>query len=187
MDGKDYYYQGQLVNIFFDIRPNKSVYTLNMNPKGTVNIKIIRDTENKITGVAYMTEAEVIELLGDMDDSDDKTGVEIIPVDFKTVAAGETIFLGEYTLSDGDEILYDISAKTGNRMKVFFAKDNQEDVAYWSVNNLRQPGEPLECIADFTVGPPATTPGTYKLYLQAPDGTLGTVRGSVSIVSADAF
>ena len=187
MDGKDYYYQGQLVNIFLDIRPNKSVYTLNMNPKGTVNIKIVRDTENKITGVAYMTEAEVIELLGDMDDSDDKTGVEIIPVDFKTVAAGETIFLGEYTLSDGDEILYDISAKTGNRMKVFFAKDNQEDVAYWSVNNLRQPGEPLECIADFTVGPPATKPGTYKLYLQAPDGTLGTVRGSVSIVSADAF
>ena len=81
-------------------RPNKSVYTLNMNPKGTVNIKIVRDTNSKITGITYMTEAEVIELLGDMDDSDDKTGVEIIPVDFKTVAAGETIFLGEYTLSD---------------------------------------------------------------------------------------
>ncbi len=186
-DGKDYYYQGRLVNIFLDIRPNKSFYTLNINPKGTVNIKIVRDAKNKITGVSYMTEAEVIELLGDMDDPDDKTGVELIPVDFKTVAAGETIFLGEYTLSDGDEILYDISAKTGNRMKVFFAKDNQEDVAYWSVNNLRQPGEPLECIADFTVGPPATMPGTYKLYLQAPDGALGNVRGSVSIVSADAF
>ncbi len=182
MDGKDYYYQGQLVNIFLDIRTNKSVYTLNMNPKGTVNIKIVRDINSKITDVAYMTEAEVIELLGDMDD---KTGVEIIPVDFKTVAAGETIFLGEYTLSDGDEILYDISAKTGNRIKVFFTKDEQKDVSYWSVNNLRQPGEPLECIADFTVGPPATKPGTYQLYLQAPDGALENVRGSVSIVSAD--
>ncbi|MEY8268597.1 M56 family metallopeptidase [Lachnospiraceae bacterium 64-25] len=186
VDEKTYYYQGQLVNIFLDIRKEGSFYTLNMNPKGTVNIKIVRDAKNKITGVSYMTEAEVIELLRDMDDPDDKTGVAIIPIDFKTVAAGETIFLGEYTLSDGDEILYDISEKTGNRMKVFFAKDNQEDVAYWSVNNLRQPGEPLECIADFTVGPPATTPGTYKLYLQAPDGALGTVRGSVSIVSADA-
>ena len=72
MDGKDYYYQGQLVNIFLDIRPNKSVYTLNMNPKGTVNIKIVRDAENKITGVSYMTEAEVTELLGDMSDPDDK-------------------------------------------------------------------------------------------------------------------
>ena len=186
MDGKDYYYQGQLVNIFLDIRPNKSFYTLNMNPKGTVNIKITRDADNKITSVAYMTEAEVIELLGDMDDPDDETGVAIIPVDLKTVAAGETIFLGEYTLSAGDEILYDISAETGNRMKVFFAKDEQNDVSYWSVNNLRQSGETLECIADFTVGPPATTPGTYKLYLQAPDGALGNVRGSVSIASADA-
>ena len=184
MDGKDYYYAGQLVNIFLDIRPNKSVYTLNMNPKGTVNIKIIRDANNKITGVSYMTEAEVIELFGDMDEPDDNTGMEIIPVDFKTVAAEETIFLGEYTLSDGDEILYDLSAKTGNRMEVFFAKDGQSDVSYWSVNNLRQPGEPLECIADFTVGP--SMAGTYRLYLQAPDGALGNVKGSISIVSADA-
>jgi beta-lactamase regulating signal transducer with metallopeptidase domain len=68
MDGKDYYYQDQLVNIFLDIRSNKSFHTLNMNPKGTVNIKIVRDVENKITGVSYMTEAEVMELLGDMDD-----------------------------------------------------------------------------------------------------------------------
>ena len=70
MDGKDYYYQGQLVNIFLDLRPNQSFYTLNMNPKGTVNIKIVRDTNNKITDVAYMTEAEVIELLGDVDEPD---------------------------------------------------------------------------------------------------------------------
>ena len=70
MDGKDYYYQGQLVNIFLDIRPNQAFYTLNMNPKGTVNIKIVRDTNNKITDVAYMTEAEVIELLGDADEPD---------------------------------------------------------------------------------------------------------------------
>ncbi len=76
MDGKEYYYQGQLVNIFLDIRPNKSFYTLDMNPKGTVNIKIVRDVENKITGVSYMTEAEVIELLGNMDDPDDKTDVK---------------------------------------------------------------------------------------------------------------
>ncbi len=186
MDGKDYYYQSQLVNIFLDIRPNKSFYTLNMNPKGTINIKIVRDVENKITGVFYMTEAEVVELLEDMDDPDDKTDVEIIPIDFKTVVAAETIFLGEYTLSDGDEILYDISAKTGSRIKVFFAKDEQKDVAYWSVNNLRQPGESLECIADFIVGSPATKPGTYQLYLQAPDDALGNVRGSVSIKSADA-
>ena len=68
LDGKEYYYQGQLVGIFLDIRPNKSFYTLNRNPAGTVNIKIIRDAENRITGVAYMTDAEVTELLEDMED-----------------------------------------------------------------------------------------------------------------------
>ena len=71
MDGKNYYYQGQLVHIFLDIvRPEKSFYTLSINPKGTVNIKIVRDADNIITDVAYMTDAEVTELLGDMDGPD---------------------------------------------------------------------------------------------------------------------
>lgn len=179
MDGKDYYYQGKLVNIFLDIRSDSSFYTMNMNPKGTVNIRIVRGADNKITGVVQLTDAEIAELL------EEDGGVETVPVNLKTVAAGETVALGEYTLSEGDEIRYDITAETGKRMKVYFAKDKQSDTVYWSVNNLRQPGEPLECAADFTVGPPAK-PGTYKLYLQAPDGALKNVTGSVSIVPADA-
>ena len=127
-----------------------------------------------------------VSIKGNSNNPDRKTDIKIIPVDFKKVAAGETVCLGEYTLYDGDEILYDISAKKGNRMKVFFAKKEKKDVAYWSVNNQRQPGEALECTADFTVGPPVTKPGTYQLYLQAPDGALRNVKGSVSIVSANA-
>ncbi|MDE6167172.1 MAG: hypothetical protein K2G28_01785, partial [Acetatifactor sp.] len=71
VDGKNYYYQGQLVNIFLDIRSNKSFYTLNVNPAGTINIKIVRNENNEITGVDYMTETEVTELFGDMDEPDD--------------------------------------------------------------------------------------------------------------------
>ncbi|MCI8526375.1 MAG: M56 family metallopeptidase, partial [Oscillospiraceae bacterium] len=63
VDEKTYYYRGQLVNIFMDIRKEGSVYTLNMNPAGTVNIKITRDANNNITGAAYMTEAEVTTIL----------------------------------------------------------------------------------------------------------------------------
>lgn len=48
---------------------------------------------------------------------------QVIPVDLKTVAVGEAIFLGEYTLFDGDKIWYDILAETGNQMKVFFTTD----------------------------------------------------------------
>ena len=58
------------------------------------NIKITRDANDNITGAAYMTEAEVAELLWEMDDDpDDKTDVELIPVDLKTVAAGEGKYL----------------------------------------------------------------------------------------------
>lgn len=71
MDGKNYYYQGQLVNIFLDIRANKSFYTLNMNPAGSVHVKIIRDRDDKIADVAYMTEDEVSRLLEGMTDDDD--------------------------------------------------------------------------------------------------------------------
>lgn len=177
MDGKDYFFKGKLVNIFLDLRPNKSFYTLNLNPKGTVNIKIVRNADNAVTGVEYLTEAEAAELLEDM--QDDESEEVVLPVKLKSVAAGETVFLGEYTLSEGDRICYDILAETGNRMKVFFARDGQKDVSYWSVNNRRQPGEALACAADFTVEAPAK-PGTYRLYLQAPDGALGNVQGNVS-------
>ena len=72
MEGKNYYYQGKLVHIFLDMmRPNRSFYTLDMNPAGTVNIKIVRNKNNEITGVAYMTEAEVTQLLENMSDADD--------------------------------------------------------------------------------------------------------------------
>lgn len=64
--GKNYYYQGQLVNIFLDMRPNYSFYTLDINPEGTVNIKILRGKDGQITGVAYLTEEEFRELFGDM-------------------------------------------------------------------------------------------------------------------------
>lgn len=66
-NGKNCYYEGQLVNIFLDIHmPNRSFYTLDMNPAGTVNIKIVRSADGQITGVAYMTEAEAAELFGDI-------------------------------------------------------------------------------------------------------------------------
>lgn len=71
VDGKNYYYQGQLVNIFLDIRANQSFYTLDTNPAGTVNVKIIRSTDDKITGAEYMTDAEAAELLADLRGGED--------------------------------------------------------------------------------------------------------------------
>lgn len=63
IEGKDYYYQGQLVHTFLDIRANKSFYTLNTNPKGTIDIRIVRDENNAIQEVVPMTEEEATALL----------------------------------------------------------------------------------------------------------------------------
>ena len=185
MDGKDYYYREQLVDIFLDMRPGKAFYTLSMNPEGTVNIRILRNDENEITGVAYMTEAEVAELLGERgEDSDDEADAETIPVDLDTIAAGESVCLGEYTLAFGDRIRYDILAETGTGMTVFFDR-GEKNTVYWAAHNLRQEDEPLKCSAEFTVEPPIK-PGTFKLYIQATYDTLEEVKGSISIVPADA-
>ena len=185
MDGKDYYYREQLVDIFLDMRPGKAFYTLSMNPEGTVNIRILRNDENEITGVAYMTEAEVAELLGESgEDSDDEADAETIPVDLDTIAAGESVCLGEYTLAFGDRIRYDISAETGTGMTVFFDR-GEKNTVYWAAHNLRQEDEPLKCSAEFTVEPPIK-PGTFKLYIQATYDTLEKVKGSISIVPAGA-
>jgi len=62
-DGKSYYYQGELVFIIKDQRPDSSFYMLNTNSKGTVSIKVVRNAEGEITGVSYITEEEVAEIL----------------------------------------------------------------------------------------------------------------------------
>jgi len=58
-----YYYQGELVYIIKDQRPDSSVYLLNTDSKGTVSIKVIRNAEGEITSVTYMTEEEVAKAL----------------------------------------------------------------------------------------------------------------------------
>ena len=133
-----------------------------------------------------MTEAEVTELLEDMSDDDDSQKTaggriwhpKIIPVNYKTVAEGEIIWLGEYTLSEGDRIWYDVSAETGNGLQVGFAKPGDVDLntTYYSAANLRQEGDTLNCTSSFTFRPPVK-PGTYHLFLRATDGALGDVKG----------
>ena len=62
---KTYYYKGEVVNVFLDVRQNKSFYTLNINPQGTVSIKVTRNEDGEIISVDYMTDEGVRELLED--------------------------------------------------------------------------------------------------------------------------
>ena len=62
-DGKSYYCDNELLHVLLDRHSDSSFYTYALNPKGTVSIEIIRNAEGEITGVFYMTEEEVTELL----------------------------------------------------------------------------------------------------------------------------
>lgn len=85
--GKSYYYKGKLVEIFMDIRKDSSFYTLDINPKGTVNVKVTRDAAGKIKKVRRMGKAEAKELLGDWNEEKDEKdelgyGDEFDPSDY---------------------------------------------------------------------------------------------------------
>lgn len=67
-DGHKYYYKNRLVHVFLDIRKDQSIATLQIEPQGKIDIKIIRSDSGEITAVKYMTADEVSELLGDLDD-----------------------------------------------------------------------------------------------------------------------
>ncbi len=200
MDGKNYYYQGQLVNIFLDIRQtDQSFYTLDLNPKGTVNIKILRNADNKITGAAYLTDAEVETLLEDMDDYDeedweDTQAVTIpdgqtitIPIQIPRVQDGEYIFLGTYSLDRGDLITYNLTTKSGERLDAGFAKPGQAkpNPTYCTVSNRRTDGK-LEIENNSAIWISPLKPGEYRLFVHTEGGVLTGVEGTVTITKAAA-
>lgn len=178
IDGKKYYYQGKLVNIFLDHRENSSFYNLAMNPEGSVNIKIVRNADNTITGVAPLTQAEIDRYFVGIHDE------HVVDVDIDSVGNGEYVWLGSFELEEGDQIYYDVSAEEGERLTVGFAKSQtrKPSATYVTVSNRRQNGEKLEVVAGPMDSP--ETEGTYHLFVHTQGGELKNVTGYVTIVKA---
>ena len=64
-EGESYYYNGELMRTLLDIREDSSFVALNMDPQGTVNIRIDRDGNGKIKTVTLMGKEELEELFGE--------------------------------------------------------------------------------------------------------------------------
>ncbi len=171
-DGKNYYYQGRPVYIFLDRRTDGGLYTLNMNPEGTANIKIVRDKSGKITGVAALTQEEIKELFG--------IDLKEIPVELDSVKGGEYIWLGTYTLNEGDTVSYDVSAEKGDQMSVGFARpgDKRPGTVYKTITNRREDGK-LEISSGPMEWESPLEPGEYSLFVHAPSGKLENVSGRI--------
>ncbi len=172
-DDKNYYYQGRPVYIFLDRRTDGGgLYTLNMNPEGTANIKIVRDKSGKITGVAELTREEIKELFG--------IDLKEIPVELDSVKGGEYIWLGTYTLNEGDTVSYDVSAEKGDQMSVGFARPGAKrpGTVYKTITNRREDGK-LEISSGSMEWESPLEPGEYSLFVHAPSGKLENVSGRI--------
>ena len=194
--GKDRYYKGELVNIFLD-QQGKGYYVLDMNPDGKVNIKIVRDADNAITGVAYLTAEEKERFFGsgqpeettpdkdwdwdeDFDWDDGCEGDEIYAVELEKVAGGETVLLNSLQFAEGDRVRIDVTAEWGECLSVGFVKPGKTGVTCNTVTNYRQEDEELYASGTFTWGG-NVEPGTYRLFVRAPEGDLRGVEGAVTV------
>lgn len=179
-----YYYQGKPVRIFLDLRFDASCVTLEMNPTGLLDIKVERDAGGKIQSVRNLDAVEAAELFGDLNSPEKEPGgISVtIPVEKTWMRGGSWMHLGEYLLSEGDRIHYDVTAETGGRMEIGFGgmEQSPEDVIYYGVSNKRTSGE-LRCAADFVFDGEAVKPGSYRLFLHAPEGDLGNLTGSITL------
>ena len=179
-----YYYQGKPVRIFLDLRPDASCVTLEMNPTGLLDIKVERNSDGGIQFVRNLDAVEVAELFGDLNAPEEEpSGISVtIPVEETRMQGGSWMDLGEYVLSEGDRIQYDVTAETGECMKIGFCgvEHRPEDITYYGVSR-RRTGGTLRCAADFLFDGEAVKPGTYRLYLRAPEGDLGNLTGSVTL------
>lgn len=174
-EGKNYYYKGKLVNIFLDHRPDSSFYTLDMNPNGTVNVKILRNADNKITGAAYLTEDEVQELFGADEDMKYEVSKEI-----DSIRSGEYIWLGTFSMEKGDKVCYDAWAETGDALSIGFAKPGvkKPKTTYMTVTNRRTDGDLEICTHDMAW---EVDSGEYNLFVYAKNGDLGSVSVEVAV------
>lgn len=195
-NGQEYRWNNQLVRIFLDVRSaDSSFVTLSINPKGTVDIKVSRGGDGAITAVSLMDSAEAEALLADMNDPDggwDKPVTTASPAGATAGGGAVTVniprlgpqqdgiaWLGEFDLAPGDQIRYDVSAETGPFLQVGFVRgqESPDSRRFCSVSNPRTDGV-LRCASSFTF--PAEA-GTYRLFVRAPEGAVGNVRGSVVI------
>lgn len=207
--GKSYYYKGKLVNFFLDSQKNTSTYTVSMDPKGTVHVKVTRGTDGIIKSVRRMSDAEVEKLLSpgdgwkelekeeekekdaadEVDKALTKAGGEkiTVPVQIDQLKDGKYAWLGTYELAENDKIYYRVSAKEGERLDVGFAKAGSGDpsVTYHTVSNRRTDGK-LQVRAGGFAWKKPLKPGKYRLFIHTKEGDLRKVEGAVVIVRSEA-
>ncbi len=61
-----YYYKNKRIRILMDTRKDRSFKNFSYDKKGKVDVKVIRNSDNKITKVKYLSEKKAQEILEDL-------------------------------------------------------------------------------------------------------------------------
>lgn len=103
-------------------------------------------------------------------------GVTTIPIDIKSINSDEYVWLGEYTLSAGDTIRYDIPTITGEKIAVGFAALTTVSPTYFTNINDKELGY-LSVNGSFEVTQERA--GQYRLFIKAEQGQLTNIKGVI--------
>ena len=209
--GKSYYYQNELVNIIKDQRPDSSFYMLDINSKGTVSIKVIRNTEGEITGVSYMTEEEIAEILerstGDIEEIPvintkewDSSSILAVEIYYETdniyilPSTTNKIILKEYLTEDKSN--YYASTEIKNDELTIYAGDRPTS-NYKSYIEIYIPNDVLDNVKVETVSGAitvddcagvitlSTTSGGINIFDSNIAGNVNTVSGTIGLYPSD--
>lgn len=58
-----YYYKNKRIRVLMDIRKDRSIKNFSYNKKGKVDIRVIRNSNNKITKVKYLSKKKAQKIL----------------------------------------------------------------------------------------------------------------------------
>lgn len=186
-NGKEYYYRGQPIGVFLDIRPDKSFYTLEIAPKGKVNVKIIRGEDGKIKNTEIMSDSEAEKFLEEFlseEEDWENCGEITVPIEFDIIKGGEYAWLGTYDLEENDRVSYHVTAEDGRAITVGFARSaaGRPNTTYNTISNIKQDGVLKIETDDFKW---VLSPGEYSLFIYAKGGNLSGVKGYVTIIKSD--
>lgn len=125
----DYYYQNARVRILLDMRPDGSFENFDYNDRGTVDLRLVRGQDNRISRVEYLSAEEAAEIMDDLYDTLSDTADEAIAPrisDISGSSAPTVMDLTRVTRAEvSDKVRNALNACEGGKWYVIEADDSQ--------------------------------------------------------------
>lgn len=108
----------------------------------------------------------------------------LIDVDVDSIASGEGVNLGQYTLEEGDRIAYDIISEGKGNLSIFFMETDKYLKHGGYLGEEGMTGNDVRRSLENSMEVPSSLAGTYYLFISNYEGeSLKNIKGAVEIVT----